>query len=85
MAIIYSVLQVTRIHQHAQFQAIHFMRSPANARKPLGKDGQADGRMDIPQNGHGWSDGTTDPCTVGISGFRRMDGRTEGWTDKLKT
>ena len=34
MAIIYLVLMVVRIHQHAKFQAILSMRSPAKARKP---------------------------------------------------
>ena len=47
------------------------MRSPANSRKPLWMDGRTDGRTegrtdrqtDMLQNGHGWSDGPTDPCT----------------------
>ena len=40
MTIIQSVLKVPKIHQHAKFQTIPSMRSPANARKPLRTDGQ---------------------------------------------
>ena len=56
------------------------MRSPANARKPL----RADGRTDMPQNGHGWSDGPTNPCTVGKGYFRlRTDGQTDGQSENI--
>ena len=34
MTMNYSVLQEFKIHQYAIFQAIPFMRSPGNARKP---------------------------------------------------
>ena len=50
------------------------MLFPANARKPLRTDGQTGGRTDkrtdMPQNGHGWSDGPTDPCTGGKRAFQ---------------
>ena len=45
-----------------------------------------DGRTDMPQNGHGWSDGPTDPFTggkIGISGFGRTDGRTDGQPENI--
>ena len=34
MTLNYSVLKVVKIHQHEKFQAIPFVRSPGNARKP---------------------------------------------------
>ena len=41
-------------------------------------DGRTDGRMDMPQNGHGWSDGQTDQCAGGKRVFQASDGRTDG-------
>ena len=59
------------------------MCSPANAPKPLWTDGQTDGRTDMPQNGHGWLDGPTDPCTGGKKVFQATDGRTDRrWTNR---
>ena len=37
-----------------------------------------DRQMDMPQNGHGWSDQPTEPCTGGKRAFRASDGRTDG-------
>ena len=54
------------------------MRSPANARKPL----RMDGRTDMPQNGHGWSDGPTDPYTGEKRLFQASDGQTDGRTTR---
>ena len=34
MTINFSVLKVAKVHQHATFQGIPFMRSPNNAQKP---------------------------------------------------
>ena len=83
MTVIQSVLRkVPKIHQHATFQTIPSMRSPANTRKPLRTDGQTDGRADMPQNGHGWSDGPTDPCTGEKSLFQASDGQTDGRTTR---
>ena len=70
-------LKVVKIHQHAKFQAIPSMCSPANAWKPL--------RTDMPQNHHGWSDGLTDPCTGGKRVFQALDRRADGRTDSPKT
>ena len=61
------------------------MRSPANARKHLRTDGQTDGRTDMPQNGHGWSDGPTDPCTGTKRLFQASDGRTDGQHENIMT
>ena len=59
------------------------MRSPGNARKPLRTDGQTDGRTDMPQNGYGWSDGPTDPCTCQKRLFQASDGRTDGQPENI--
>ena len=58
------------------------MRSPANAPKRLRTDGRTDGRTDMPQNGHGWLDGPTDPCTGEKRLFQAADGRTDGRTTR---
>ena len=52
------------------------MHSLSNAHKPR----QTDRRTDMPQNGHGWSDGPTDPCTDGKRAFQASDGGTDGRT-----
>ena len=36
-----------------------------------------DGRMDMPQNGHSWSDGPTDPCTGDKKLCQASDGQPE--------
>ena len=33
-------------------------------------------------NSHGWSDGTTDPCTGGKRVFQASDGQMDGRTDR---
>ena len=41
----------------------------------------------MPQNGHGWSDGLTEPCTGGKRVFqaleRRADGRMDGQPENI--
>ena len=77
MTIIESVLKGPKIHQRAKFQTIPSMLSPPNARKPLRTDWQTDGRTDMPQNVHGWSDGPTEPCTGENRLFQASYGRTD--------
>ena len=67
---------VVKIHQHAQFQVIPSMQMPGNL------SGRTEGRTDMPQNGHGWLDGQTDPCTGGKRVFQASDRRMDGWTDE---
>ena len=78
-----TVLEVVKIHQHEKFQAIVSMHSPANARKPLRTNGRTDGRTDMPQSGHGWSDWPTDSCTSGKRVFRASDRRRDGQPENL--
>ena len=78
MTIIESILKVVKIHQHAKFQAIPFMRSQSNARKPLRTDGRTCrktvtiGRMDQRTTGTG-----------GERVFRASDGRTDGQPENI--
>ena len=74
---------VVRIHQHATFQAIPSMRSPANARKPLRTDGRTDGRTDMPENGHRFLGGPTDSCRCGNAIFQPSDRRTAGQPENI--
>ena len=46
-------------------------------------DGRTDRRTDMPQNGHGWSDGPTDSCTGGKRIFQASDGRTDGQPENI--
>ena len=66
-------LKVVKIHQHAKFQAIPSMCSPANAWKPLRTDGHAAKRSWLV----GWTDGPMHRWKEGISGFEQ----TGRWTD----
>ena len=47
-------------------------------------DRRTDRRTDMPQNGQGWSDGPTDPCTGEKRLFQASDGLTDGRTDDPK-
>ena len=79
VTIIYPVLKVVKIHQHAKFQAIPSMRSLANAWKPLRTDGRTChktvtvGRMD--QRTHV----QVERGYIGL----RTDGRTDGQPENI--
>ena len=67
-----------QIAQMAELENIHWI-SDHSLHAFSGKclETSPDGRTDMPQNGHGWSDGPTDPCTGEKRLFQASDGRTD--------
>ena len=73
---------MVKIHQHVKFQAIPYMRSSANARKPLRTEGRTDGRTCRKTVTVGPVDQRTH-VQVKRGYFRlRTDGRMDGRTDR---
>ena len=74
---------MVKIHQHVKFQAIPFMHSLANVRKPLRTDGQTDGRTCCKTVTVVWVDQRTH-VHVKRGYFRlRTDGRTDGQPENI--
>ena len=78
------VLKVAKIHEHATFRAIPFMRSLANARKPLQMDGRTDRHAANWSRLVGWTNRLMYKWKECISGFGRTDGWTDGQTENIK-